>query len=59
MERSRLIDRALRYVERHLKDALALEDIAEEANYSPWHFHRLFYAAAGNHSSESPEQEKP
>lgn len=41
------LNRALRYIEEHLTDALNLEDIAEAANYSAWHFHRLFQASTG------------
>ena len=43
----RLLQKALGYIEANLKDKLSLEDIAEVANYSPWHFHRLFLAKTG------------
>ncbi len=42
-----LLERALRYIEKHLKEAISLDDIAFAANYSPWHFHRLFMAFTG------------
>jgi AraC family transcriptional regulator len=47
MVQDKLIEKALRYIERNLKGELHLEDIAAEANYSAWHFHRLFFAATG------------
>ena len=42
-----LLEKALRYIEAHLKEAMSLDDIAFAANYSPWHFHRLFMAFTG------------
>ncbi|HPS89817.1 MAG TPA: helix-turn-helix transcriptional regulator, partial [Methanosarcina vacuolata] len=42
-----LLEKALHYIEQHLKEAMTLEDIAFAANYSPWHFHRLFLAFTG------------
>lgn len=45
--RKNLIDKALRHIEAHLREPLTLEDVATVANYSPWHFHRLFYASTG------------
>lgn len=47
MNNEHLIEKALRYIEAHLTQKLCLEDIAEAANYSPWHFHRLFFACYG------------
>lgn len=47
MSRHKLIEKALRHIEEHLKDSLSLEEIAAVANYSPWHFHRLFYSSTG------------
>ncbi len=38
---------ALKHIEQHLCDKLELEDLAEIANYSTWHFHRLFSAHIG------------
>jgi len=47
MSRENQIDKALVFIEQNLRKALSLEEIADVANYSPWHFHRLFYAATG------------
>jgi hypothetical protein len=47
MESKHLIDKALSYIEVHLKEEMLLEDIATVANYSAWHFHRVFYAIIG------------
>lgn len=41
------LDRALSHIEAHLRDTISLEDLADAANYSPWHFHRLFTAYIG------------
>jgi AraC family transcriptional regulator len=45
--REKLLEKALNYIELNLKERLILEDIAAVANYSPWHFHRLFVATTG------------
>lgn len=47
MDVKRSIQKALDHIEAHLKEQLLLEDIADVANYSPWHFHRMFLAATG------------
>jgi len=39
--------RALQYIEGYIQDKLELEDLADIANYSPWHFHRLFTSFVG------------
>ena len=41
------LDKAIRYIEAGLKTRLILEDIAEQANMSAWHFHRVFLASTG------------
>lgn len=41
------IERAIDYVEAHLMDSLAVEDIAREAGLSRWHFQRIFTATLG------------
>ncbi len=41
------INRALDYIEQNLDRPLTLRDIAEVANFSPYHFHRLFSALVG------------
>lgn len=47
VNRDRLIQDALDYIEANLRGDLLLEDISDAANYSPWHFHRLFTAYTG------------
>ena len=42
-----LLQKALAFIETHLKERLSLDAIADTANYSPWHFHRLFLAKTG------------
>lgn len=39
---SRLINKTEDFVERHLKDPIALCDLARHAHLSDFHFHRLF-----------------
>ena len=39
--------RAMNYISGHLDRDLALEDIARAANFSAFHFHRIFKAATG------------
>lgn len=41
------LNKALEHIEGHLQDKLELEDLADLANYSPWHFHRQFTAVIG------------
>lgn len=41
------IHRAQDYIERNLGEELLLENIAREACFSPYHFHRVFSAVAG------------
>lgn len=38
---------ALKHIEEHLQEKLELEELADIANYSAWHFHRLFTAHVG------------
>jgi len=47
MSRAKQIDKALVFIEENLRNPLSLEEIADVANYSPWHFHRLFNASTG------------
>ena len=35
------------FIERHLDDTLLLERLSEEANFSPFHFHRQFSSYCG------------
>lgn len=39
--------RALRHIQAHLESELTLEEVAAEANLSPYHFHRLFKTFTG------------
>jgi len=41
------IHRAQDFIERHLEQPLALEDIARAAHFSPFHFHRIYHAMTG------------
>ncbi|XZF16136.1 helix-turn-helix domain-containing protein [Chitinophagaceae bacterium MMS25-I14] len=47
-----MIDNILHYIQRHFAENLSLENLAAEANYSPYHFHRLFR----QHTGEPPKQ---
>jgi AraC family transcriptional regulator len=38
---------ALKHIESNLKEKLELEELADIANYSAWHFHRLFTSHVG------------
>jgi AraC family transcriptional regulator len=51
-EYRRRINRVMDYVDRHLGDPLCLEQLAEVATFSKYHFHRIFYA----HVGETPMQ---
>lgn len=46
-EYARRMHRVLEHIDRHLDGTLALETLAEVANFSPFHFHRLFAAWMG------------
>src|SRR5205085_6955962 len=39
--------RVLVYIQNHLDDALALDDLAAVAHFSPYHFHRIFRGMVG------------
>lgn len=41
------INRVVDYIEQHLPEKLTLERLAKEANFSPFHFHRVFGAMVG------------
>jgi AraC family transcriptional regulator len=43
----RRIHRAQDFIEQHLAEDLPLEAIAEAANFSPYHFHRVFSSVVG------------
>lgn len=46
------IDNILHYINAHFDEDLSLETLAEQAHYSPFHFHRLFKQQVG----EPPKQ---
>lgn len=46
------INKVVRYIEQNLDQNLLLEDLARQANYSPFHFQRLFKSNVG----ETPKQ---
>jgi AraC family transcriptional regulator len=52
MELLTQLNRAMAYIEAHLDDALALEDVARVTGYSPYHFGRVF-----NYIAELPLSE--
>ncbi|MDD8025396.1 MAG: GyrI-like domain-containing protein [Acidobacteriota bacterium] len=41
------INRVIDYIDRHIGESLRLEDLARVANFSPFHFHRIFGAMVG------------
>lgn len=41
------INRVIDYIESHLEDSLSLNQLSEVANFSPFHFHRIFRAMTG------------
>jgi AraC family transcriptional regulator len=41
------INRVIDYIENHLTEDFKLEDLASIANFSKFHFHRIFYSMAG------------
>src|SRR5512133_2556470 len=46
------VDAAIMFITEHLAEDLSLEDIAEAAHFSSFHFHRIFSAMVG----ETPQQ---
>lgn len=44
--------KAVNYIELHLNEAIRLHEIAEAANYSPYHFSRMFKAFTGDNVTE-------
>ncbi len=53
---SQRLMRALDYLWRHLDQPVSLERLAEEACFSPYHFHRLFHALMGETLSQSRQR---
>ncbi len=52
------IQRAIDFIEEHLKDDISTEIIADEACFSMWHFQRVFSAAVGNTLKEYVRQRR-
>jgi AraC family transcriptional regulator len=52
MELLTQLNRAMSYIEAHIDDDMALEDVAGATTYSPYHFGRLFYYIADMPLSE-------
>ncbi len=48
----RRVGRAIQYLEQHLDGDLSLPELAEVANFSPFHFHRVFRALTGEGVAE-------
>lgn len=46
------IDKTLHYIQQHFNKNIQLNELAAQANYSPFHFHRLFKQQVG----EAPKQ---
>jgi AraC family transcriptional regulator len=44
--------RVLAYIDKHLGEPIELAQLAEVANFSAFHFHRLFYAWAGESTAD-------
>ncbi|WP_062786116.1 AraC family transcriptional regulator [Aquitalea pelogenes] len=53
---SQRLMRALDYLWRHLDQSVSLERLAEEACFSPYHFHRLFHALMGETLSQTRQR---
>lgn len=47
MEHVARVTAALNYIERHLRDGIAVDDVAAAAHYSPSHFHAVFGQVTG------------
>ncbi|MEA2026248.1 MAG: AraC family transcriptional regulator [Chloroflexota bacterium] len=41
------VNAVIDYIEAHLGDDLTVEELAEVAHFSPFHFHRIFSAMTG------------
>ena len=47
MEYTARMNRAMDYIREHLDKRLTLVEVAEKANFSPFHFHRIFSSCVG------------
>ncbi|WP_281883376.1 GyrI-like domain-containing protein [Paenibacillus sp. YYML68] len=52
MNEMQSVARAIAYIESHLTDEMTVEQVAAEAGYSPFHFHRIFTAVTRSSVSE-------
>lgn len=41
------LTRAINYIEKHIKEDLTLDNVAKEAGFSLYHFHRIFHSMVG------------
>ena len=41
------INRVIDYIEKHMQEEIRLSKMAEIANFSKFHFHRIFYGITG------------
>jgi len=42
-----VIKQSIDYIEEHLNESLTMDDIAQQAGFSKFHFHRIFYTKVG------------
>ncbi|KKE77923.1 AraC family transcriptional regulator [Bacilli bacterium] len=47
MQYEEIINKTINYIEEHLHESLTMDDIAEQAGFSKFHFHRIFRTAVG------------
>ncbi|MEK4800884.1 helix-turn-helix domain-containing protein [Oceanobacillus sp. FSL K6-0118] len=47
MQYEGIINKTINYIEEHLHESLTMDDIAEQAGFSKFHFHRIFRTAVG------------
>ncbi|RXT07790.1 AraC family transcriptional regulator [Ammoniphilus sp. CFH 90114] len=45
--RSQQVENAIRFIEDHLTNPIAVEEVTKQVNFSYYHFHRLFKALTG------------
>lgn len=42
-----IIRKTINYIEEHLHECLTLDDVAKQASFSKYHFHRIFRSSIG------------
>lgn len=57
-EHKEWVDKAIRYIEEHLREEIRLEDVARRAAVSIYHFHRIFQPIAGMSVTEYIRQRR-